>query len=89
MIQFYDEVSSGTYPANGFSFLDNFVATVTAPLPASDWGMYINYVDPRLSRAAALQAYYGKNLARLQGLKAVYDPSELFYSPLSISPVAA
>lgn len=89
LLQFYDQTFFGSYPSNGFPFLENFVSNVTAPLPASDWGMYINYADSRLNRTAAQQAYYGASLPRLQKLKAQYDPNELFYSPQSIQPVAA
>lgn len=88
LIQFYDSIFGGSFPSNGFSFLDNFVSNVTASLPSSDWGMYINYADSRLDQTTAGQVYYGKNLERLQRLKAAYDPDELFSSPQSIRPVA-
>ncbi|KAH8879815.1 carbohydrate oxidase from Microdochium Nivale in complex with substrate analogue [Thozetella sp. PMI_491] len=87
MIQFYDRVDpNATYPANGFSFLTGWVATITEPLPASDWGMYINYADTNLDRATAQHLYYGENLRKLQKLKAKYDPTELFYYTISIEP---
>jgi hypothetical protein len=89
LIQFYDQVYSGSYPSNGFPFLDGFVGNVTAPLPASDWGMYINYADSRLTKAQAQQYYYGASLPRLQTVKKSYDPNELFYSPESISPATS
>ena len=50
--------------------------------------MYINYADSRLDQATAGQAYYGKSLARLQKLKAAFDPNSLFYYPQSVQPVA-
>jgi hypothetical protein len=89
LLQFYDEVYSGAYPSNGFPFLDNFVSNVTAPLPASEWGMYINYADSRLNRTFAQQAYYGSSLPRLQSLKSVYDPTQLFYNPQSVQPLGS
>jgi len=89
LIQFYDRAFFGSYPSNGFDFLDNWVANVTAPLPTDDWGMYINYADSRLNQSTAGQAYYGRNLARLQSLKAVYDPAAVFYYPQSIRPAVA
>ena len=88
LIQFYDSIFFGSYPSNGFDFLDNWVSNVTTPLARDDWGMYINYADPRLNRTTAGQTYYGKSLPRLQNLKAVYDPAELFYYPQSVQPVA-
>jgi hypothetical protein len=88
LIQFYDLSFFGAYPSNGFSFLDNWVSNVTAPLAKEDWGMYINYADSRLDQATAGQAYYGKSLARLQKLKAAFDPNSLFYYPQSVQPVA-
>ena len=89
LIQFYDQTFFGDYPSNGFSFLDNFVANVTAPLPSSDWGMYINYADTSINRTTAEQMYWGSSLPRLQTIKAAFDPTELFYYPQSISPATA
>jgi hypothetical protein len=89
LIQFYDLSFFGAYPTNGFSFLDNWVSNVTAPLAKDDWGMYINYADSRLDQAAAGQSYYGKSLTKLQRLKAAFDPDNLFYYPQSVRPVAA
>jgi len=39
IIQFYDRIDNGTYPAGGQSFLTSWVNAVTAPLKESDWGM--------------------------------------------------
>ncbi|KAK3387771.1 carbohydrate oxidase from Microdochium Nivale in complex with substrate analogue [Podospora didyma] len=86
IIQFYDRIDSGIYPTGGEKFLNGWVDAVTAPLAPSDWGMYINYADTTLDRETAQRVYYGKNLPRLQALKAKYDPKELFYYPQSIKP---
>lgn len=88
LIQFYDRQYSGAYPSDGFSFLDGWVANTTAPLAKADWGMYINYADSSLSRATAQDVYYGVNLPRLQRIKAIVDPKEVFYYPQSIQPFA-
>ncbi|RYP27808.1 hypothetical protein DL767_007520 [Monosporascus sp. MG133] len=87
LMQFYDRELFGPYPDDGFSFLDGWVSKTTTPLAPSDWGMYINYADTSLNRTTAQHVYWGKNLARLQTLKAKFDPDELFYYPLSINPV--
>lgn len=89
LVQFYDRTLWGDYPADGFKFLDGWVATTTSPLAESDWGMYINYADARMSRETAQKVYYRNNLPRLQKLKAQIDPDELFYNPISIEPVKA
>ena len=88
IIQFYDRIDSGIYPSDGTKFLDGWVDAVTKPLKQSDWGMYINYADTTLDRETAQKLYYGVNLRKLQKIKAKYDPSELFYYPQSIRPVA-
>lgn len=81
LIQFYDKASTVD-----FSFMGNWVKTTTAPLAASDWGMYANYPDTHLDRATAQKLYYATNLLKLQQLKAKYDPGQLFYYPQALSP---
>lgn len=86
LYELYDRVKTGSYPSNGFSFLDGWVKAFTDNLQQSQWGMYINYADPTMSRAEAQQVYYRQNLPRLQQLKAQYDPAELFYYPQAVQP---
>ncbi|KAL2157306.1 hypothetical protein VTH06DRAFT_6244 [Thermothelomyces fergusii] len=88
LYQLYDR-SFGAYPADGFSFLDGWVDAFTAGLDADDWGMYINYADPRLDRSLAQQVYYGENLDRLRRIKRQVDPTEVFYYPQAIEPASA
>jgi berberine-like enzyme len=45
---------------------------------------YQNFPDPEL--ANPLTAYYGKNLPRLQEVKARYDPDDFFHHRQSIPP---
>lgn len=41
-------------------------------------GVYPNYPDPRLSKAAYPTLYWGSNYGELQRLKSVYDPEHFF-----------
>ncbi|KAK4128995.1 Glucooligosaccharide oxidase [Parathielavia appendiculata] len=89
LYQFYDRTMRGSYPSDGFAFLDDWVKLFTAGLDTTQWGMYINYADPRLNQTAAQEAYYGQNLARLRQLKKQFDPAELFYYPQAVEPAKA
>ncbi|KAK0646726.1 hypothetical protein B0T16DRAFT_328146 [Cercophora newfieldiana] len=88
LFELYDRVNSGSYPSNGFSFLDGWVKSFTDNHRGTndEWGMYINYADPTMSRTEAQNVYFRKNLPKLQQLKAQYDPTELFYYPQAVSP---
>jgi FAD/FMN-containing dehydrogenase len=50
--------------------------------PLAGPGAYQNFADPSL--ADYRQAYYGQNLARLQGIKAALDPRGVFNFPQAI-----
>jgi hypothetical protein len=89
LYQFYEAAFFGSFPSSGFSYLQNFVGNVTATMKASDWGQYINYADSQLNQTTAQQRYWGDNLPRLQSLKALYDPQELFYYPQSVRPASS
>ncbi len=56
--------------------------TWQAMRPYATGTSYQNYVDPDLSDWQ--HAYYGANLARLQHVKATYDPDNLFHFAQSI-----
>ncbi|OTB02634.1 putative glucooligosaccharide oxidase [Hypoxylon sp. CI-4A] len=84
ILQFY--ITTDDTPDTGFKFIDDWASTTTAALEQEDWGMYFNYPDTNLNRTKAQEMYWGKNLAKLQQLKAELDPEELFYYPVSLSP---
>ncbi|KAK3334062.1 hypothetical protein B0T19DRAFT_483984 [Cercophora scortea] len=84
LFEFYDRVNSGSYPSNGFGFLDGWVKSFTDNLSQSQWGMYINYADPTMNRTEAISNYWRQSLPKLQQIKAAVDPNELFYYPQSI-----
>lgn len=85
MFQFYDQVASGTYPPDGFSFLNNFLHSVTSAMPEKLLGMYLNYPDPTLTVEQAHTAYFGDHYARLVAIKKAVDPLDVFSSPQAVS----
>jgi len=84
----YDRVNFGTYPSNGFSFLNGWVDAFTTKLDTNQWGMYINYADPTMTRTVAQQNYWRGALPRLQRIKAAVDPNDVFYFPQGVEPKA-
>lgn len=86
LYEFYDRQSYGSYPSNGFDFLNDWVEAFTKNLTPSQWGMYINYADPTMNQTEAQTNYYRGSLPRLQQVKAQVDPNQLFYYPQSIQP---
>jgi len=87
MTNFYDKVDKGVFPADGFSFLQSFVANLTSTLATDEWGQYINYPDQKLDQATAQNNYWSQHLGKLQTLKAHVDPKNLFHYPQGILPV--
>ncbi len=86
LYELYDRVGFGSYPANGFSFLNGWADAFTKNLNESQWGMYINYADPTMTRDYAQQVYYRGSLPRLQKIKAAVDPKQVFDYPQAIVP---
>ncbi|GHO85356.1 FAD-binding oxidoreductase [Dictyobacter formicarum] len=75
----WDVGSSDTVIAQNRTWLNN---TWQAMRSYASGAAYQNYIDSSLSNWQ--QAYYGANLARLQQVKATYDPNNLFRFKQSI-----
>jgi len=87
MHNWYDMIDvSVKYPADGFDLFDGFVDVLTQDMEPSEIGMYFNYPDPEMDQKTAQEKYWGKNLPRLQEIKASVDPDEVFYLPQSVRP---
>lgn len=86
LYNFYDRVASGTYPSDGFGFVQGWTEAFTRNLNGSSYGMYANYVDSAMDRTNAQQAYYGSSLPRLQRIKAAVDPNQVFDYPQAVVP---
>jgi Berberine and berberine like len=86
MYSFYDRIDKGDFPADGFSSIQNFVANITGGMVKSDWGMYINYPDPKLDQNTSQVNYWGNHLPKLQAVKKAVDPTNVFHYPQGILP---
>ncbi|KAH7096079.1 hypothetical protein FB567DRAFT_587353 [Paraphoma chrysanthemicola] len=67
------------------NFLKGVNDVITDGLPGSRKGAYAGYVDPALGADSA-SLYWGGNVDRLQRIKAVVDPNDVFHNPQSIRP---
>ncbi|KAK3381019.1 hypothetical protein B0H63DRAFT_560804 [Podospora didyma] len=71
------------YPDAGIGFINGLNDAMTDKL--TEFGAYLNYVDPTYSAAESYKLYYGAELYnRLRKLKAAIDPLNLFSNPQSI-----
>lgn len=64
-----------------------WIARLRAAMAPYASGAYVNYIDAGQPDWAV--AFYGGNLARLQAVKAAYDPDNVFNGPQSIPVVSA
>ncbi|KAF9042491.1 glucooligosaccharide oxidase [Panaeolus papilionaceus] len=84
-MQFYTSAPGGLppFPEDGFTLLDDMVDIIIQNSPKNwDYGAYANYVDDRLFDWQ--RRYYASHYPRLEALKAVYDPRDVFRFPTSI-----
>ncbi|KAF7309509.1 Reticuline oxidase [Mycena indigotica] len=68
------------------TFVQTMSDIITRSLPGLT-GAYAGYVDPRLTDGQ--QQYWGTNLPRLQTIKAIIDPDDVFHNPQSVRPVVS
>lgn len=67
------------------NFLAGINTTITdGMLGGEDFGAYAGYVDPELVNGP--EEYWRTNLPRLEQIKAVVDPGDVFHNPQSVSP---
>lgn len=80
-MQFYDIAWGGSYNADWYKFLNNWVKIITDASPGEKFGMYINYADTQLNNTEAHARYWGSHYEKLVGIKARYDPGKVFFGP--------
>ncbi|CAG8954273.1 hypothetical protein HYFRA_00005893 [Hymenoscyphus fraxineus] len=85
--EFYDRVNSGSYPSNGFDFLNGWVNSIANNMKTTTFGSYINYADPTLSTTQAQTQYWLGHYQRLADIKKAVDPGNLFSNPQSVGRV--
>lgn len=70
-----------------YDFLDGINELVARDLPGCAGHAYLGCPDPRMEGAE--RAYWGSNLGRLEDMKGVFDPVDVFWNPQGVGvPVA-
>jgi hypothetical protein len=69
------------------NFLRGVNKTITDAMPGNDFGCYAGYVDPELANGP--KEYWRTNLPRLEQIKAVVDPTDVFHNPQSVQPAGS
>jgi hypothetical protein len=92
VFQNYGYTSTGLppFPSSTIALIDGLNNATTSVQPNSDFGAYLNYVDPDLSAYEAAELYYGpETYDKLLKIKAQVDPGFVFWNPQAIgnSPV--
>lgn len=73
-------------PSTTRSFVTGMSDILTSALSGKSLGSYAGYVDPALDNPQ--QKYFGSNLPKLESLKSVLDPADIFHNPQSIRPAS-
>jgi hypothetical protein len=92
LLSFQLYASSSTYrppfPTDGVDFVNGMVMALESKMPDTDFGGYVNYVDPTLSSSEWKRRYYrgedSEHYQRLLSIKRRYDPSNVFTFPQAI-----
>ncbi|KAF2865573.1 hypothetical protein BDV95DRAFT_506587 [Massariosphaeria phaeospora] len=71
--------------AASIPFINGINDVITKAQPQTEFGAYLNYVDPSYDATTAHKLYYGEALyAQLEPLKKKYDPNTVFWNPQAI-----
>jgi hypothetical protein len=76
----------GNKPGNAsVPFIQGLTDAIVDAQPETEFGAYLNYVDPSLSAEEAHKLYYGEELyERLLEVKEQVDPNNVFWNPQTI-----
>ena len=73
------------YSTSSTNFINGLNDAIIKAQPQTNFGAYLNYVDPSYDAATAHKLYYGDDLyARLLTLKKKVDPNNVFWNPQAI-----
>lgn len=80
---------SNPYPSQGLTFVNGMYNAILQPMLSAwgtNYGAYVNYVDPTLTQTEVESLYWGPQNSRLKHLRGIYDPKLVFRNPQSIVP---
>lgn len=73
------------YTGNSIDFVNGINEAIISAQPQTNFGAYLNYVDPSYDAATAHKLYYGEEVyGRLAALKKELDPKSVFWHPQAI-----
>jgi len=73
------------YGGNSVDFINGINSAIINAQPQTNFGAYLNYVDPSYDAATAHKLYYGDAVyLRLAALKKQVDPQSVFWHPQAI-----
>jgi hypothetical protein len=85
VFQNYGYTSAPTPPSTIIPYLNGLNDALISAQPQTNFGAYVNYVDPSLTAAQAHRLYYdAPTYARLSAIKRVVDPQKVFWNPQAI-----